>query len=205
MATALVRCVAVAMILAGLTVGGKVLYGFATVQKQDTDQDKAWQTFVSAAAGEKADAAAASPGANPGDAGGGGGGGSAAGPLYLKLTIPKINTFGVAVDGDWNSLHQSSMVHYHDSPAPGAKGNVLVAFHREPHWIDINKVGAGDAVEIQTADGKTLHYKIDFVKVIKPSDIELLKPTQGNDLTLVTCDPPWQDYDRMVFRAHLEG
>ena len=35
------------------------------------------------------------------------------------------------------------MVHYRDSPSPGQKGNVLVAFHRETHWYDINQLGAG--------------------------------------------------------------
>src|SRR5947209_6204190 len=112
MSKALVRCVAVAMILAGLVVGGKVMYGFMRVQSQDSADDKAWQTFVSAAAGqENATATAPTPGA------------AGPGNLYLKLTISKINTSGVAVDGDWNSLKQTSMVHYHDSPAPGAKGN----------------------------------------------------------------------------------
>jgi LPXTG-site transpeptidase (sortase) family protein len=195
MKTALVRCVAVAMILAGLVVGGKVVFGLLNVQKQDSAQAKAWQTFVSAAAGQdKADASAPAQG---------GGGDSGTNGLYLKLTIAKINNSGVGADGDWNSLKQTSMVHYHDSPAPGAAGNVLIAFHREPHWIDINKVLAGDAIQVQTADGKTYNYQVDFVKIVKPSDVELLKPTTGNDLTLITCDPPWQDYDRMMFRAHL--
>jgi sortase A len=193
MKTALVRCVAVAMILAGLVVGGKVGYGLVSQQNAGSTQDKAWQTFVSAAAGQDNVSASA---ASPAPAGVPDG-------LYLKLTIPKINNSAVAVDGDWSSLHQVSMVHYHDSPAPGAKGNVLVAFHREPHWIDINKVGAGDMVQIQTADGKTYNYQIDQVKIVKPTEVDLLKPTTGNDLTLITCDPPWQDYDRMMFRAHL--
>ena len=192
MKTALVRCVAVAMILAGLLVGGRVAYGLLNQQKADTAQDKAWQTFVSAAAGQDNVSASASPPAAGVPDG-----------LYLKLTIPKINNSAVGVDGDWNSLHQSSMVHYHDSPAPGATGNVLVAFHREPHWIEINKVVAGDMVQIQTADGKTYNYQIDQVKIVKPTEVDLLKPTTGNDLTLITCDPPWEDYDRMMFRAHL--
>ncbi len=184
------------MILAGLVVGGKVMYGFMRAQSQDSAEDKAWQTFVSAAAGqENANASAATPDAGSGAAGPGG--------LYLKLTIPKINTSAVAVDGDWNSLKQSSMVHYHDSPAPGARGNSLVAFHREPHWLDMNKVGPGDEVQVQMADGKTYTYQVDFVKVVSPADVDLLKPTTGLDLTLITCDPPWRDNDRMIIRTHL--
>ncbi|MGB2939452.1 MAG: sortase [Candidatus Dormiibacterota bacterium] len=199
MKTALVRCVAVAMILAGLVVGGRVVYGFMHTQSQDSAQDKAWQTFVSAAAGQdNASASAPSPAAGTG-AGTGGGPSN----LYLKLTIPKINTSAVSVDGDWNSLKQTSMVHYHDSPAPGTKGNALVAFHREPHWLDINKVGPGDQVQVQMADGKTYTYQVDFVKVVKPAETDLYRPTTGLDLTLITCDPPWHDNDRMIIRSHL--
>jgi sortase (surface protein transpeptidase) len=40
---------------------------------------------------------------------------------------------------------------------------------------------------------------------VRPSDVSLLRPTDGSDLTLITCDPPWQDYNRILFRAHLVG
>ena len=76
--------------------------------------------------------------------------------------MPKLSKDGVGVDGDWNSLKQATMVHYQDSPAPGATGNVLIAFHRETHWLDINEVGAGDKVQVQTTDGKTYKYQVDL-------------------------------------------
>jgi LPXTG-site transpeptidase (sortase) family protein len=195
MRTGLIRSIAVALILAGLILGARVGYNVFYQQAKESDQDKAWKTFVTAAAGQgKADAAAPTPGAT-----------SLGGGLFLRLTVPKLNKDGVAVNGDWNDLNRSSMVHYRDSPPPGQKGNMLIAFHRETHWLDINGIGAGDMLQIQTVDGKTYDYKIDFVKVVKPSDVSLLKPTDGLDATLITCDPPWQDYNRMMFRAHLVG
>lgn len=172
------------MILAGLIVSARVGYNLLHQQQVDNSQQKAWETFVSAAAGQS-DASASTNG------------------LYLKMTIPKLNKDAVGVNGDWNSLTQYSLVHYKDSPGPGQAGNALVAFHRETHWLDINTVGAGDNVVLQTADGKKYTYTIDFVQTGPPSNVELLKPTTGNALTLITCDPPWQDYDRMMFRGHL--
>lgn len=192
------RIIGAALVLAGLVLGGRTVYSLMHQESHDSVQDKAWQSFVGAAAGEaKADPSPV-PGESPSPAAAGVPGG-----LYLKLTVPKLSKDGVGVDGDWNSLKQATMVHYKDSPAPGQKGNVLVAFHRETHWLDINNLGAGDSVQVQTTDGKTYNYKIDFVKTVRPSDVSLLKATEGNDITLVTCDPPWQDYDRMVFRGHL--
>ena len=183
MKTGLLRSVAAAFIATGLIMAGRVGVDLWNVQHQDDQQSKAWQTFVGAAAG--ADASSANP------------------DLYLKLTIPKLGKDAIAANGNWDSLKKVSMVHYKDSPAPGQKGNVLVAFHRETHWLDINTIGAGDAIVIQTADGRVFHYKIDFVQTVPPAQVDLLKPTSGNDLTLITCDPVWQDYNRMYFRAHL--
>ncbi|MEA2684507.1 MAG: sortase [Chloroflexota bacterium] len=180
------------MLITGLVIGGRLALQVTRQQNTDSAQDKAWQQFVVAAQGQ-----APSPGPSAAAA-------ALPGSVYLKLTVPKLsNKDGVAVDGDWGSLTTASMVHYKDSPAPGAKGNVLVAFHRETHWMDINQLAAGDQVQIQTTDLKVHVYQIDLVRTVHPTDVSLLRPTEGNDLTLITCDPPWQDYNRMLFRGHL--
>jgi len=178
----------VALVVTGLFIGGRL--GMQVLQQHNAEQsqNRAWQNFTTAVKGQDTGAITV-----PADAGN----------IYLKLTVPGLGKDGVAVDGDWNSLHDASMVHYHDSPAPGAKGNVLLAFHRETHWIDINKLKAGDQVQLQTRDLVVHTYQVDFVRTVSSVDVSLLRPTTGNDLTLITCDPPWQDYNRLVFRAHL--
>ena len=186
----LVSAIGVAMLITGLVIAGRLGLQMLHQQSADSGQDKAWQQFTKAVQGQDTAAAAAVP--------------ATAGNIYLKLTVPRLsNKEGVAVDGDWNSLHDASMVHYHDSPAPGAKGNVLVAFHRETHWMDINQLRAGDQVQLQSRDLKVYTYVIDAVRTVDPSNVALLRQTDGNDLTLITCDPPWQDYNRLIFRGHL--
>jgi LPXTG-site transpeptidase (sortase) family protein len=193
--TALIRSVGVALILAGILIAGRVVYTVNHQAAHDADQDKAWQQFMGAAQGQ---APAASPA--PTD--------SPVAPaelpsgLYLKMTLPKLGRDAVAVNGDWDSLKTSSTVHYKTSPAPGQKGNMLIAFHREPKWLDIN-VQAGDLVRIDALDHHAYMYKVEFVKIVSATDVSNLKATTGTDLTLITCDPPWQDYNRMVVRAHL--
>ena len=183
----LASAVGVAMLLTGVVIAARLGLQMTHQQSTEVKQDRAWQQFAQAVQGQNV--------AVPADAGN----------IYLKLIVPKLaNKDGVAVDGDWNSLKDASMVHYHDSPAPGGKGNVLLAFHRETHWLDINQLKAGDQVQLQAKDLKIYHYMIDFVRTVNPNDVSLLRQTEGNDLTLITCDPPWQDYNRLLFRAHLE-
>ena len=182
----LASALGVALILTGVVIAGRLGLQLLQQQRVERAQDHAWQQFTQAVRGESTPL--------PSDAGN----------IYLKLTVPRLgNRSGVAVDGDWTSLTTASMVHYRDSPAPGAKGNVLLAFHRETHWMDVNQVSAGDQLLLQTRDLVTHTYTVDFVRIVGPSDVSLLRPTDGNDLTVITCDPPWQDYNRMVFRAHL--
>ncbi|GAC1333295.1 MAG: hypothetical protein NVSMB17_13560 [Candidatus Dormibacteria bacterium] len=187
----LASAVGAAMLLTGVVIAARLGLQMTHQQGTEAKQDRAWQQFTQAVQGQAPQTANA---VVPADAGN----------IYLKLTVPKLgNKDGVAVDGDWNSLKDASMVHYHDSPAPGAKGNVLLAFHRETHWLDVNAVQAGDQVQIQDRNLKTFTYVIDFVRTVNPSDVSLLRQTEGNDLTMITCDPPWQDYNRMLFRGHL--
>ena len=114
-----------------------------------------------------------------------------------------MNYAGVAGDGTWNLLDQRSMVHYHGTPDPGQRGNVIIAFHREPDYQDINQLNVGDTVSIQDRSCKTYVYKITQRWILAPQDVTQLVPTSGYNLTMVTCDPWWQDYNRLVWRADL--
>jgi LPXTG-site transpeptidase (sortase) family protein len=190
------RMVAVALVLTGLFLMGKFAYTVWHEQGSDATATRQWKDLVEAAKGPAAGpdpspAASADPAA------------PLPGGIYLKLTVEKLNKDGIAVDGDWNNLKTASMVHYRSSPAPGTKGNMLIAFHRETHWYDIDQLQKGDTVLIETIDRKVYKYQVDFMKIVLPSDVSLLRPTDGTDLTMITCDPIWQDYNRMVFRAHL--
>jgi LPXTG-site transpeptidase (sortase) family protein len=191
----LFRAFAAALVLAGVTLGGRAVYSYYHQQQVDAAQDSAWRQFEGAASGVAPSASPEAPGPTP----------SAALPtgIYLKMTLPSVAKDAVAVDGDWSSLKVDITVHYKTSAAPGQQGNMLIAFHREPRWLDINHAKAGDLIRIDTLDHKTFEYRIDFVKVVSATDVSYLKATSGRDLTLITCDPPYRDYDRMYFRAHL--
>ncbi|MHB8509901.1 MAG: sortase [Candidatus Dormibacteria bacterium] len=194
-----IRVVGLALVVVGLFSVGRFVLELQAHQNADANQATAWKDLVQAAAGpaipESSPAPDPSPGAVPSPLAGG---------LYVRLVVPKLNKEMVGIDSDWTGLAgRASLVHYHDSPAPGHHGNVLIAFHREFHWRDIDQLGPGDTVQLETTDRRTYSYTVDFVRIVSPSDISLLKPTDGSDLTMVTCDPWLVDSKRMIFRAHL--
>jgi LPXTG-site transpeptidase (sortase) family protein len=134
---------------------------------------------------------------------GGGGSDSDAYALVEFTGLPQYAYVGVTVDGDWTKLDDRSMVHWYGSPAPGGKGNVIIAFHREPDYQNINQLAVGETVTIQDRSCQTYVYTITQRWDLAPSAVTQLVPTDGQELTLITCDPWWQDYNRLVWRADL--
>ncbi len=82
-------------------------------------------------------------------------------------------------------------------------GNVIVAFHREPHYEHIDMLEVGDTVTVQDRSCATFTYRITQRWTLSPNRITQLVTTSGHDLTLITCTPWWQDYNRIVWRAAL--
>lgn len=123
--------------------------------------------------------------------------------LVNFVSLPQYGYAGVAGNGDWNSLHERSMVHYTTSPAPGQKGNVIIAFHREPHYEHIDEMKAGDQVTVQDRTCNVFTYRITERSVLDPSKVTQLNNTSGYDITLITCTPWWRDYQRIVWRGTL--
>ncbi len=125
---------------------------------------------------------------------------------YALVSFPSLKQYGysgVAGDGSWDLLLQRSMVHYHGSAAPGEVGNDIIAFHREPHFQNIDQLHPGDPIEVQDRNCRVWHYRVTASQVLAPDRVTQLGPTDDAELTLVTCTPWFQDYDRIVWRAVL--
>lgn len=132
------------------------------------------------------------------------GSGSPSDYALVTFSAPASEHYGgVATDGNWDSLHDRSMVHYTGTPAPGQPGNSIIAFHREPDYEHIDQLNVGDTVSVQDRTCHTFVYKVTGKWTLDPSKVTQLVPTAGHDLTLVTCTPFWVDSLRIVWRATL--
>jgi LPXTG-site transpeptidase (sortase) family protein len=132
------------------------------------------------------------------------GSGSPSDYALVSFSAPAAEHYGgVATDGNWDSLHNRSMVHYTGTPAPGQPGNSIIAFHREPDYEHIDQLNVGDTVSVQDRTCTTYTYKITAKWTLDPSKVTQLVPTSGHELTLVTCTPFWVDSLRIVWRATL--
>jgi sortase A len=67
-------------------------------------------------------------------------------------------------------------------------GNVGIAGHRDGFFRGLKDISLADTIELTTLRG-TMLYTVDQLEVVKPENVEVLRPRNVPSLTLVTCYP----------------
>jgi sortase A len=99
----------------------------------------------------------------------------------LKLTVPIFSgTTELVLNRGVGWIEGTAM--------PGEEGNVGLAGHRDGYFRGLKDLKLGDAIEVQSV-GRTLRYRITSLKVVDPTDVSVLDPTDEPSVTLVTCYP----------------
>jgi sortase A len=134
----------------------------------------------------------------------------------LRLTIPTMKRVrdipvydGAASD---RGKLAAGALHLQDTDFPWEKeANVFIAGHRLGYprtksWLvfwNLDKLGRGDRVRLEDAEGRRYVYEVFDKMVVGPSDVSVKEPIEGkNIVTLQTCTLP--DYkQRLLVRAEL--
>jgi LPXTG-site transpeptidase (sortase) family protein len=127
------------------------------------------------------------------------------------LYIPALGKNWIVVEGvDQDDLRYAPG-HYPRSAMPGQIGNFAVAGHRNraTFWR-LNELNPGDAIVVE---GKSTWYvyKVTQTRIVKPSQVEVVAPVPGQPgerptkamLTLTTCNPKFDNYQRLIVHAQL--
>lgn len=133
------------------------------------------------------------------------------GDAIARLYIPKIGKYWVVVEGvDLDDIRYAPG-HYPTSAMPGQVGNFSVAGHRNPatFW-DLDQVVEGDTVVVETRDSWYV-YRVTRNHIVKPDAVEVVAAVPGDPaaqpsqamLTLTTCNPKFDNYERLIVHAEL--
>jgi sortase A len=135
-----------------------------------------------------------------------------------KVIIPKINVeIPVVYDEPSIDEHriqaalERGVVHYATTPNPGEKGNAVIFGHSANNILNkgkykfafvlLKQLEPNDTFYLQK-DGKRYVYKVFDKKIVPPSDVSVLNPTDKiATVTLITCDPPGTNLNRLVVVA----
>jgi sortase A len=105
-----------------------------------------------------------------------------------EIQIPRLGLRVMIVQGESAPILRHGVGHLSDTALPGEVGNVVLAGHRDTFFRPLSGVRAGDSITLKTRDGK-FEYLVESTSVVAPGAIEVLEPTGGRTLTLITCYP----------------
>jgi sortase A len=127
------------------------------------------------------------------------------GESVASIRIPKIGIDKTVVQGVGLADLRKAPGHYPETPLPGEQGNAAIAGHRTTYGAPFNRLdelAAGDEILVTTLKG-SFTYTVAGLKVVKPSQVEVLNPTPTPTLTLTTCNPKYSAKERLVVVANL--
>src|SRR5690606_37126029 len=78
--------------------------------------------------------------------------------------------------------------HIEGTAPPGAAGNVGIAAHRDGFFRGLESLHI-DAEVLLEVDAQIFRYRVVEIRIVEPTDVHVLAPTEVSSVTLVTCYP----------------
>jgi sortase A len=105
-----------------------------------------------------------------------------------RITIARLGLAAVITEGAGETVLRRAVGHVPGTALPGQPGNVGLAGHRDTFFQPLKDVRLNDIIVLAT-DGGEFCYRVVSTKIVDPRSVEVLDPTVGETLTLVTCYP----------------
>jgi sortase A len=126
------------------------------------------------------------------------------GDVIGEIHVPRLGLNVIVVQGDSAASLRRAVGHISKSALPGKWGNVALAGHRDTLFRPLRDIRVGDEIDFTTPE-RGFEYIVESIQVVAPNDVQVLEPSTGHDLTLVTCFPFYfvgPAPKRFVVRAH---
>ena len=104
------------------------------------------------------------------------------------LTIPSIGLMVPIFDGTSDLALNRGVGWIEGTAAPGVRGNLGLAGHRDGFFRGLKDLKVGDVIEVRTVE-RAMRYRVSETLIVQPSDVFVLEPTAEASVTLVTCYP----------------
>lgn len=124
------------------------------------------------------------------------------------LEIDKIDLSVTIAEGTANKDIMYSVGHFKNTAMPGQEGNFAVVGHRSytygQYFNRLDELEVNDEIIIRDREN-VYTYVVDSKKVVEPSEVSVLEPTEGEKrITLVTCTPITTATHRLIVSGYLK-
>lgn len=110
------------------------------------------------------------------------------GDVVGEIEIPRLHLSVMVFEGDDAGILEEGAGHIPGTALPQSGGNIGIAAHRDTYFRPLRLIHVNDAITIKTPADKSW-YAVTATEIVRPSDVGVLAPAPGRDLTLVTCYP----------------
>lgn len=123
-----------------------------------------------------------------------------------QIELPYSNTAltleSAQIESGLWQISDTTATHLVQSANPGERGNIVIYGHNKKHIFgNLYQLKEGNIVTIISNDGTKHEYKIRETKIVDPSAVEEIAPTDHEVLTLFTCTG-FMDSKRLVIKAY---
>jgi sortase A len=108
--------------------------------------------------------------------------------LIGRIELSRIGLSAIVYEGTDKKTLRLAVGHIRSTPLPGQPGNTGLAGHRDTFFRPLKDIRQNDIITLTTLRGN-YRYRVVSTRVVAPSEISVLNPTEHEVLTLVTCYP----------------
>jgi LPXTG-site transpeptidase (sortase) family protein len=112
----------------------------------------------------------------------------AEGDLIGRIKVPRLGVSALILEGVGGRTLRRGVGHIPDTALPDQDGNVGIAGHRDSFFRGLKDIQEDDLIEVTTPEG-VHRYRVEWTKIVRPKDVDVLDGSGGPELTLVTCYP----------------
>lgn len=118
-------------------------------------------------------------------------------PTENRLVIPKIGVNMKIVEGTNEKALYAGAWHIPKTSTPDKGGNTVLSGHRFQYLSGpntlmlLNEMKPGDPIIVYW-QGEEYDYRVEEIKIISKTQVEILKNTEDDRLTIFTCNPPYR-------------
>jgi len=110
------------------------------------------------------------------------------GAVLGRFEVPRLQLSYVVFEGTDNRTLDKSIGHVEGTADIGEPGNIGIAGHRNTHFRKLEWIRRDDEIKLSSPKAE-FRYRVEWVRLFNPTDLEVLDPSHGPALTLVTCFP----------------
>ena len=114
---------------------------------------------------------------------------AAPGTVLGQFDVPRLGLSYVLLEGTDARTLNRSVGHVEGTGLPGSAGNISIAGHRDRHFRKLEWIQRDDQIVLTSRDGAHYVYRVEWSRVFKPGDIQVLDASHGPAITLITCFP----------------